>query len=264
MKVLKQLATSKQIAMEIRCLQLAGSKDCFVMELLSCVRHHQQIALILPYFPHDNFRTYYDNMTQLEIKTYFVALFTALSHIHKLGIVHRDIKPSNFLYNRPKKMHCLGDFGQAILNTIGLENHVGTRGFRAPEILLKIPGQGGAVDVWASGMILLSILSCKYPFLTAESKTGQLNELVALCGTKQIVTLAKRIGRHLKVGERLPRDLEKYCTKVASSKNTLLYSKVPNSKFFISQAFIFLYQCLAVLPENRITSAHCLDHPFLL
>lgn len=235
------------------------------MELLSCVRCHQRIALILPYFPHSHFKTYYDNMTQPEIKTYFCALFSALAHVHKLGIVHRDIKPSNFLYNRPKSLYRLCDFGQATWNTAGVEKYcVGTKGFRAPEILLKCSVQGAAVDVWSAGVILLSILSCRYPFFTAESKADELNELVALCGTKQIVTLGKRIGRRMQIGERLPRDLEKYCTKLASSKNTLLYYQVSNSQSFISQAFIFLYECLAVLPENRITSAHCLDHPFLL
>jgi len=40
----------------------------------------------------------------------------------------------------------------------------GTRGFRAPEVLLRCNDQTVAIDVWAAGVILLTIFSQRYPF----------------------------------------------------------------------------------------------------
>ena len=39
----------------------------------------------------------------------------------------------------------------------------GTRGFRAPEVLLKVFHQDYAIDVWSSGVILLTLLTRRYP-----------------------------------------------------------------------------------------------------
>ena len=44
----------------------------------------------------------------------------------------------------------------------------GTSGFRAFEVLLKCPNQCFALDIWSVGVIFLSLLSGKYPFLKAE------------------------------------------------------------------------------------------------
>lgn len=37
----------------------------------------------------------------------------------------------------------------------------GTRGFRAPEVLLRCTKQTVAIDIWSAGVILLSILSAR-------------------------------------------------------------------------------------------------------
>jgi serine/threonine protein kinase len=38
----------------------------------------------------------------------------------------------------------------------------GTRGFRAPEVLLRCVKQTVAIDIWSAGVILLSILSARF------------------------------------------------------------------------------------------------------
>jgi cell division control protein 7 len=38
----------------------------------------------------------------------------------------------------------------------------GTRGFRAPEVLLRQRVQGPPIDVWAAGVIVLTLLSRRY------------------------------------------------------------------------------------------------------
>lgn len=61
-------------------------------------------------------------------------------------------------------------------------NRAGTRGFRAPEVLLKCPDQTVAIDVWSAGVILLSILSHKFPVFNSGDDVEALMEIAALFG----------------------------------------------------------------------------------
>ncbi|KLT38754.1 kinase-like protein [Cutaneotrichosporon oleaginosum] len=61
-------------------------------------------------------------------------------------------------------------------------NRAGTRGFRAPEVLFKCPDQTVAIDVWSAGVILLSILSHKFPVFNSSDDVEALMEIAALFG----------------------------------------------------------------------------------
>jgi len=64
----------------------------------------------------------------------------------------------------------------------------GTKGFRAPEVLLRCPRQGPAIDVWAAGVVMLTLVTRRYPLLAApETKTdeGALAEVLTLLGTNE-------------------------------------------------------------------------------
>lgn len=45
-------------------------------------------------------------------------------------------------------------------------NRGGTRGFRAPEVLLKVAHQTTAIDIWSAGVIMLSMLCNRFPVLS--------------------------------------------------------------------------------------------------
>lgn len=56
-------------------------------------------ALIMPYFPHDDFKDYIKTLTLSGIAAYMRSLLTALAHVHSRRVIHRDIKPKNFMYH---------------------------------------------------------------------------------------------------------------------------------------------------------------------
>jgi cell division control protein 7 len=57
----------------------------------------------------------------------------------------------------------------------------GTRGYRAPEVLLGCTNeQTTAIDVWSAGVIMLQILSCRYPFFRAEDDARAFAELAEI------------------------------------------------------------------------------------
>ena len=61
----------------------------------------------------------------------------------------------------------------------------GTRGYRAPEVLVASLSQGVGVDVWSAGAMLLEIMSRRSPFFHGEKTTG-LVECMALRGVREL------------------------------------------------------------------------------
>ncbi|TFK24689.1 kinase-like protein [Coprinopsis marcescibilis] len=69
-------------------------------------------------------------------------------------------------------------------------NRAGTRGFRAPEVLLKCGQQSGAVDIWSAGVILLFFLTRKFPVFQSNDDIEALMELAAIFGRKKMESVA--------------------------------------------------------------------------
>lgn len=65
-------------------------------------------------------------------------------------------------------------------------NRAGTRGFRAPEVLMKCGSQTTKIDVWSVGVILLSLVSRRFPLFQSMDDTDSLLELCTIFGWKRI------------------------------------------------------------------------------
>ncbi|KAM3604526.1 uncharacterized protein V6R79_012579 [Siganus canaliculatus] len=72
----------------------------------------------------------------------------------------------------------------------------GTPGFRAPEVLTKCPNQGTAIDVWSAGVILLSLLSGRYPFFKASDDLIALTQIMTIRGSRETIQAAKTFGAY--------------------------------------------------------------------
>ncbi|EMD40386.1 hypothetical protein CERSUDRAFT_130184 [Gelatoporia subvermispora B] len=86
-------------------------------------------------------------------------------------------------------------YPQQDFRPVSKANRAGTRGFRAPEVLLKCGEQTGAIDVWSAGMILLFFLTGKFPLFNSSDDTEALMELATICGRKKMETVAILHGR---------------------------------------------------------------------
>ncbi|XP_065916920.1 cell division cycle 7-related protein kinase-like isoform X2 [Dysidea avara] len=350
LKHVVQTSVPWRIENEIQCLTLMSHTEC-IMSLETFVRHGDHVVLIMPFFEHDKFQDYINDITISEVQQYMKAMLTALQTVHSYHIIHRDIKPSNFLYSRKERKFKLVDFGlaqvepsytgecQAILkgpstssssssgmlptllssravrmsprlankrtaqlrapqppspakwrsckkeNTVipasnstsylpttsGYQSNrssrtkktgggarvtagnrgskqagsrssalckhrssevcnncthrlgqktprAGTPGFRPPEVLLKYPSQTTAVDIWSAGVILLCLLSGKYPFFKAHDDLTAMMQIVSLMGTKECEDAARQFGKELNCSPSYPaQNLSSMCQHFRAS-----------------------------------------------
>jgi serine/threonine protein kinase len=112
-------------------------------------------------------------LTPYEIRYFTYQLLIAMRALHEAGIMHRDIKPRNVMIQRSSNSAArqprltLIDLVLADLYQTGRAYNVrvASRHYKAPELLLGDTFyHGPAVDIWAFGCLLASLLSNREPF----------------------------------------------------------------------------------------------------
>ncbi|KAJ7082465.1 kinase-like domain-containing protein, partial [Mycena belliarum] len=100
---------------------------------------------------------------------YMTELLAGLAYIHSEGVCHRDLKPENILLDAAGCLK-ISDFGLAVVfrvkgSTRQLTYRSGTPGYVAPEVLLRdLPYDAQPPDMWATGIILYTLLSGNTPW----------------------------------------------------------------------------------------------------
>ena len=132
-----------------------------------------------------------------------VRVSEGLHYAHEHGVIHRDIKPGNIMVNS-SAVAKLVDFGIArVMDTSMTQaNYIlGSRAYMAPE-LYQGERADAATDIWALGVTLFELLTCRKPF-QADTEAGimykvlhddppPLRELCPDC-SEQVEIVAKRM-----------------------------------------------------------------------
>lgn len=289
LKAITRSSSPSRILDELNVLKaLNGENNC--IGLLEVLRHQDQIVMVFPLIQSIDFKDFILKSTIIDMKRYLYCLISAVRHMHSKGIIHRDIKPGNFLYDLDSGEGYLIDFGLAqyektkvsspvaqtktliFFNSIVTQSRppgyyekdsrpqmraprAGTRGFRAPEVLFRVPNQTKAIDMWSVGVVFLCILTGQYPFYLSMDDVDGLVETAIIFGNAEIRKAAKHYGRTW-----------------ASNIETIGENRIPfellvkkmNPDFVVdTDAIDLLYRLLDLNCETRISAAEALEHPFL-
>lgn len=118
----------------------------------------------------------------------------------------------------PVKCYCYGRPVVCNVCIVKREIHApraGTPGYRPTEVLLKYPDQTTAVDIWAAGVILISILSGCYPFFKGTDDMMALAEIMTVFGDEAIKRTALTLGRNVCISrKKRPLHLRKLCLRL--------------------------------------------------
>ncbi|KAK8875747.1 Cell division control protein 7 [Tritrichomonas musculus] len=276
----------ERIVSEVKCMRaLNQAKDHEnIVKVLALFREVDQATVIMNYIEHTPFRIFLPNINGKLIKQYLRGLLRALSFVHSQKIIHRDVKPANFLFDPNTGKGCLIDFGLCEKDlhlesctesiTAGddendfdlchpekcqnrpkmIASRAGTRGFRAPEVLIASFNQTPKIDIWSAGVILLSMLTQRYPFFKSPDDLTALSEIAVIIGTDRLKEAAHECGRRIK----FPKHIEGHNLRDLCHQ---LNAYVDN--FNVDEyVYDLLEKMLEPLPSKRLTADQCLEHPF--
>lgn len=105
------------------------------------------------------------------IRNVYADICTAVEFMHSYGIMHRDIKLQNIMMSddTDQAIPKMVDFGFAkiIGPTELLNEHYGSQGYTAPEILLQ-KDYRFEVDIWSLGVLLFVLYGAALPFASYD------------------------------------------------------------------------------------------------
>ncbi|EFA75679.1 hypothetical protein PPL_10941 [Heterostelium album PN500] len=163
----------KTISKEITIIKTLNHPN--IIKLYECFLTLDNVYIIMDFVDGDELfeemlkrRIFSENAARAIVKQ----ILEPLIYLHKKNIAHRDIKPENIKFSGPSSMKLL-DFGFArYLQVEGNNNNAnlpsGTLGYEAPEILMNAKNQTTAVDMWAVGVIVYTMLCGYTPFTSDE------------------------------------------------------------------------------------------------
>jgi len=164
----RQRAVEKEVDLLRFLASLEDGMNC--AELLDFVETDDAYFLVFE-FKEANLHTFikHHRLGEEEVRKLFKQLVQAVAFLHKHKVAHRDIKIENILVDEDGTL-CLCDFGFAmrVMPNVESKEWCGSPHTVAPEILRRQPYSPEAVDVWAIGSVLYTLLCGAFPFGAAS------------------------------------------------------------------------------------------------
>eukprot|EP00347_Sterkiella_histriomuscorum_P023085 403336010 len=246
-----------------------------VIKIIELIRKKDEISIVMEFCDRELFKemqTASKNnkpFSEIDIKIIMGQAISAINYLHKNGFMHRDIKPENFLLkevgqnsqdqqgssqqrlNMQNFQLKLADFGTAKDQSESsgkFTDYVGTRWYRAPELLLKSTNYTQAVDMFSLGCLMLE-LYLGIPAFPGLSESDQLVKIFSVLGTPTQSQWPE--------GYRLGESMGLKFSQIASTPLSQLIKREASD-----DAIELMLGMLKYDANQRFTASQCLNHPY--
>ena len=199
------------------------------------------------------------NITPEDLKLYIYKILQCLNFCHSKKIMHRDIKTGNIVINSITKELNVIDWG---LSEYYIENYkyctrVGTRYYKAPELLLDYKKYDYAIDLWSVGCLFGGLLFQKDFLFKGDDLNDQLIKVVEVFGFQEVEKYLSKYKNETKINQKSLNKIKNFTKKEWKS---FINS---NNKYLINdEALDLLDKLLKFDQEERINAKDALKHPY--
>jgi len=186
------------------------------------------------------------------IKHLTLQMLSAISYMHKRGLMHRDIKLENILFDSGVlKVADLGSIRDAGRTALKLTTAVVTLWYRPPELLLGNSEYTNAIDIWSLGCVIVEMLAMAALF-PGRDVDDMMYRIVSCLGKPSGRTWQEHFARLPKAGSLWP--------TIAKIPVNNPLEKVLSGR---SEACIDLIsKMISYDPTQRISATKAMEHPY--
>ena len=198
------------------------------------------------------------NISPEDLKIYIYKILQCLKFCHSKKIIHRDIKSGNIVVNSITKELNVIDWG---LSEYYIENYkyctrVGTRFYKAPELLLDYKKYDYKIDLWNVGCIFWGILFQKDFLFKGEDLNDQLVKVDDDFGFQEVENYLNKYKGETKINQKALNQIKNFTKKEWSS-----FINQKNKYLINDEALDLLDKLLKFDQEERISAKEALNQP---
>ena len=201
----------------------------------------------------------YKNITPEDMKLYIYKILQCLSFCHSKKIMHRDIKSGNIVVNTLTKELNVIDWGlsEYYIPNYKYNTRVGTRFYKAPELLLDYKKYDYAIDIWSAGCVLASLLFQKDFFFKGSDLNNQIIKIAEVFGYKEFDKFYNKYQNDIRVNKKVMEQIKNFEKKEWKSFVN------ENNKYLVNDEVIdLLDKMLKFDPMERIKAKDAVNHPY--
>ena len=199
------------------------------------------------------------NITLEDMKLYIYKILQCLSFCHSKKIMHRDIKSGNIVVNSLTKELNVIDWGlsEYYIPNFKYNTRVGTRFYKAPELLLDYKKYSYEIDIWSAGCVLASLLFQKDFFFKGNDLLNQIVKIAEVLGYEEFQKFFDKYQKDIRINKKVIELIKTFEKKEWKSFID------ENNKYLVNDEVIdLLDKMLKIDPAERIKAQDAMKHPY--